>query len=315
MRAVPAFDWNRARPRLPLLAPQVTFQDETLRDGIQNPSVVDPCIADKIAIVHAMDALGIQRVNVGLPAASRKNFDDCVALCAEVESSRLAIRPVAAARTVLADVLAIAEVAARAGSAPEVYTFIGSSPIRQLVESWDLGFMQRQSAAAVGAAVREGLSACFVTEDTTRARPETLSALWRAAIGAGASRICLTDTVGHATPSGVKNLIGFARDVLAELGVSGKVGIDWHGHNDRGLSLDCALTALEAGADRIHATALGIGERSGNTAMELLLLNLSLLGELTIDPSKLDAYASLCARALGWHTHARQPISLAGARV
>src|SRR5690606_6310955 len=122
----------------------------------------------KIAIVHAMDALGIQRVNVGLPAASRKNFDDCVALCAEVESSRLAIRPVAAARTVLADVLAIAEVAARAGSAPEVYTFIGSSPIRQLVESWDLGFMQRQSAAAVGAAVREGLSACFVTEDTTR---------------------------------------------------------------------------------------------------------------------------------------------------
>lgn len=295
------FDWNRLKARQPLVRPGVSFQDETLRDGIQNPSVVDPSVGDKLELVFRMEELGIQRVNVGLPAASLRNFEDSAVLCREIERSGLAIRPVAAGRTVVADVHAIAEIAARAGSAVEVYTFIGSSAIRQLVEAWDLAFMERQTDRAVAAAVREGLAVCFVTEDTTRARPETLRALWRAAIEAGARRICLTDTVGHATPDGVRNLIHFASDVLLELGVAGEVGIDWHGHDDRGLALDDALTALECGADRIHATALGIGERCGNTNMELLLLNLSLMGELSIERAALERYSELAARALGWN--------------
>jgi 2-isopropylmalate synthase len=223
-----------------------------------------------------------------------------VLLCREIAAARLAIRPAAAGRTVVSDVLAIAEVAERTGVAVEVYTFIGSSAIRQLVESWDLGFMQEQTERAVSAAVKHGLAVCFVTEDTTRARPGTLRALWRSAIGAGATRICLTDTVGHATPDGVRNLVRFAQDMLLELGVAGSVGIDWHGHDDRGLALDNALTALECGVDRIHATALGIGERAGNTRMELLLENLMLLGELSLPPGALDRYAEHAARALGW---------------
>lgn len=296
-----AFDWNTVRDRRRLVRAGVTFQDETLRDGIQSPSVLDPGPSDKKELVHRMDRLGIQRANVGLPASSARNFEDSLLLCREIESARLRIRPVAAGRTVVADVLAIADVADRAGVAVEVYAFIGSSAIRQLVESWDLAFMQRQTEEAVGAAARHDLPVCFVTEDTTRARPETLRALWGAAIDAGASRICLTDTVGHATPDGVRNLIRFGQDVLLELGVSCTVGIDWHGHDDRGLALDNALTALESGADRIHATALGIGERVGNTRMELLLYNLMLLGELSLETEALDEYAELAARALGWH--------------
>jgi 2-isopropylmalate synthase len=263
--------------------------------------VIDPTIAGKIELVHRMEALGIQRVNVGLPAASARNLEDCVALCREIDRSRLAIRPVAAGRTVVSDVLCVADVCARTGLALEVYAFIGSSPIRQLVEAWDLAFLVRQTAQAVAAGVREGLSVCFVTEDTTRARPETLRALWAAAIEAGATRLCLTDTVGHATPNGVQNLVRFARDILAQIGASESVGIDWHGHDDRGLALDGALTALEAGADRIHATALGIGERCGNTAMERLLLNLMLLGELQVERAALARYCETAARALAWN--------------
>lgn len=294
------FDWNRARPRNALMRPGVTFQDETLRDGIQNPSIVDPTLAEKLELVSLMDQLGIQRANVGLPASSRRNFEDSLALCREIAQSRLAIRPVAAGRTVVADVTAVVEVSQRAGIAVEVYTFIGSSAIRQLVESWDVAFLCRTTRDAVAAVTRAGLSACFVTEDTTRATPKTLRSLWAAAIDAGAQRLCLTDTVGYATPDGVRSLLGFTRDILLELGVSDRVGIDWHGHDDRGLALDNALTALEHGADRIHGTALGIGERCGNTAMELVLHNLSLMGELTVDPDLLNRYCSAAARALHW---------------
>jgi 2-isopropylmalate synthase len=301
--AEPIYDWNRARERRRLVRLGVTFQDETLRDGIQNPSVVDPPAGDKLELVHAMNALGIQRVNVGLPASSKRNRDDTEAACREIASARLAIRPVAAGRTVVADVTAIAEIAQRAGLAIEVYTFIGSSAIRQLVEAWDLAFLQQKSRDAVAAAVREGLSVCYVTEDTTRARPETLRALWQAAIDAGASRLCLTDTVGHGTPDGVRNLLRFAEDVCSEMGVP-ETGLDWHGHDDRGLALDNALTALEHGADRIHGTALGIGERCGNTAMEVLLYNLMLLGELELDVDRLLRYSRLAARALHWHVPA-----------
>jgi 2-isopropylmalate synthase len=297
------YDWNRARDRRRLVRAGVTFQDETLRDGIQNPSVVDPPVSDKLQMVHAIDAIGIQRVNVGLPASSTRNRDDTEAACREIASARLAVRPVAAGRTVVSDVTVIAEIAQRAGIPIEVYTFIGSSAIRQLVEAWDLAFLQHKTRDAVAAGVREGLAVCYVTEDTTRARPETLRALWHAAIDAGATRLCLTDTVGHGTPDGVRNLLRFAQDVCTELGVP-ETGLDWHGHDDRGLALDNALTALEHGADRIHGTALGIGERCGNTSMEVLLYNLMLLGELELDVERLLHYSRLAARALHWNVPA-----------
>jgi 2-isopropylmalate synthase len=115
----------------------------------------------------------------------------------------------------------------------------------------------------------------FVTEDTTRAHPETLRKVYTAAIRAGAQRICVSDTVGHATPLGVKTLIHYIRGIVDE--VNPAVGIDWHGHRDRGLDVINTMAAIEAGADRVHACGLGIGERSGNTPMEILLVNLNLL--------------------------------------
>jgi isopropylmalate/homocitrate/citramalate synthase len=291
------YDWNRVRSVLKLLHPGVTFQDETLRDGIQNPSVVDPKIEDKLELIHLMDRLDIHLVNVGLPAASQRNFEDSFRACREIVDAKLSIRPVMAARTMAKDIAPIADIQQKVGIAVTAYAFIGTSEIRKLAESWDIDLILLRSTEAIDFAVREGVEIAYVTEDTTRARPETLRAIWKSALEHGASRLCLADTVGHATRDGVHNLVVFTRALIDELGME-NVGLDWHGHNDRGLALDNALWALEFGIDRIHGTALGIGERTGNTPMDLLLLNLWLAGELELeDPSVLDRYCEVAARA------------------
>jgi 2-isopropylmalate synthase len=301
------FDWNTAGTTVRLLHPGATLLDETLRDGLQNPSVVDPPLDEKIALVHRMAALGIHAVNLGLPASSVRNRDDVLALALEIARARLPIGACAAGRTVVADLAPIAEVSQRAGVAVEAYAFIGASSIRRYVEAWDLASILARSADAIAFAVREGLRVCYVTEDTTRTDAATLRALFVNAIDSGATALCLADTVGHATPNGVHALIDFAKSVIAETGA--RVRIDWHGHNDRGLALQNAMWALEYGADRIHATALGIGERVGNVPMELVLLNLGMRREMRVERPAVAAYCAHAARALGWTVPREHPLA------
>ena len=301
------FDWNEVNRKGRFAPKNCTFFDETLRDGLQNPSVVDPGIEDKLAILHLMEDLGIHEADIGLPGSSKRAFDDVVRICQEVADCRMKIKIACAGRTVVGDITPMIEVSQRAGLPVEVYAFIGSSPIRQYAEAWDLGLIASRSAEAIDVAVKAGLSVAYVTEDTTRSKPDVLTTLFRAAIDHGASRLCLSDTVGHATPDGVRNLIQFTRSVIAGTGVK-NIGIDWHGHNDRGLALVNALFALEYGADRVHATALGIGERVGNAPMELVLLNMKLLGQLDKDLTKLLEYCETVAKAVGWQIPINYPL-------
>lgn len=301
------FDWNEVNRKGEILPKNASFFDETLRDGLQNPSVVDPKIDEKLEILHLMENLGIHAANVGLPSSSRRAFEDVVRICKEVADCKMKIKIACAGRTVLSDITPMLEVSQRAGVPIEVYAFIGSSPIRQYVESWDVNLIAKRSAEAIDVAVKAGLPVAYVTEDTTRSRPENLTTLFRTAIDHGARRICLSDTVGHATPDGVRNLIEFTRHVIA--GTGAEIGIDWHGHNDRGLALENALWAFEYGADRVHATGLGIGERVGNTPMELLLLNLKLLGQLGgQDLTKLLDYCQTIAKAVRWDVPINYPL-------
>jgi 2-isopropylmalate synthase len=302
------YDWNVVGgPRRPLPA-GITLFDETLREGLQNPSADDPPIADKLRFLRLCDELGIDGINLGLPASGPRAFEDVLSLAREAASCKMKLAIAAAARTVVADVVPIIEISQRIGVPIAVYAFIGSSPIRQYVEQWDVSLIARRSVEAIDVAVKAGLPVTYVTEDTTRSRPEVLKTLFRAAIDHGAGRLCLSDTVGHATPDGARNLIRFTKNVIAAAGA--KVGIDWHGHNDRGLALENALWALESGADRIHGTALGIGERVGNPPMELILLNLQLLGHLGEgrDLTKLVEYCETVARAVGWTIPASYPL-------
>jgi 2-isopropylmalate synthase len=301
------FDWNEVNRKGRILPKNATFFDETLRDGLQNPSVVDPGVEEKLKILHLMEDLGIHVADVGLPGSSRRAFEDTLRLCKEVVDCKMKIRVACAGRTVVSDITPMIELSQRAGMPIEVYAFIGSSPIRQFVEDWDVELIAKRSTEAIDVAVKAGLAVAYVTEDTTRSRPEVLTTLFRAAIDHGATRLCLSDTVGHATPDGVRNLIQFTKNVVA--GTGADIGIDWHGHNDRGLALENAIWAFEYGADRVHATGLGIGERVGNAQMELLLLNLKLLGQLDgQDLTKLLEYCETIARAVKWDIPISYPL-------
>jgi len=301
------FDWNEVNRKGRILPKNATFFDETLRDGLQNPSVVDPGVEEKLKILHLMEDLGIHVADVGLPGSSKRAFEDTLRICKEVVDCKMKIRVACAGRTVVSDITPMIELSQRAGLPIEVYAFIGSSPIRQFVENWDVELIAKRSTEAIDVAVKAGLAVAYVTEDTTRSRPEVLTTLFRAAIDHGATRLCLSDTVGHATPDGVRNLIQFTKNVVA--GTGADIGIDWHGHNDRGLALENAIWAFEYGADRVHATGLGIGERVGNAQMELLLLNLKLLGQLDgQDLTKLLEYCQTIARATKWEIPISYPL-------
>jgi 2-isopropylmalate synthase len=289
-------DWNQAST--PLIPPgtRVLLNDETLRDGLQNPSVHDPTIEEKIEILHLMESLGIDSLNIGLPGAGPRAVAHTEALAREIATNRMKIRPNAAARTVEADIRPIAEISQRVGIAIEAATFLGSSPIRRLVEDWTVDHLERTTEKAVKFAVEHNLPSMYVTEDTIRTDPETVKRLYSTAIRSGARAIVLCDTVGHATPQGAYNLIKFAIDEVVK--PSGEnIRVDWHGHNDRGLAVANSLWAVAAGANSVHAAANSLGERVGNTPMELMLVNLRLMGLLDQDLSRLKEYCEKVAAA------------------
>ena len=292
------FDWNTAEAAFDWSAARVDLNDETLRDGLQSPSVRDPSLEQKLRLLHLMADLGIAAADIGLPGAGPRVREQVLKLATEIRDARLAIAPNCAARTVVADIEPIVDVSQKVGIPIEAATFIGSSPIRQYAEDWTLDKMLKATEAAVTFAVSHGLPVMFVTEDTTRAKPETIRALYAAAIRCGARRICVADTVGHAVPEGVRRLLRFVREEI--IGPSGEdVRLDWHGHRDRGMGVINCLAAIEAGADRVHATALGVGERAGNAEMDLLIVNLHLLGAYRGDLGRLREYCAAASEAVG----------------
>jgi 2-isopropylmalate synthase len=290
------YDWNAAGDSVFPVTGKVTLDDETLRDGLQNPSVHNPAIEEKIEILHLLEALGIEAVNIGLPGAGPRAYADTEALAREIARSRMKIRPNCAARTHENDIRPIAEIAQRAGIAIEAATFLGSSPVRRLVEDWSVEHLLRTTENAVKFAVAQGLPVMYVTEDTVRTDPETVQALYSTAIRCGARGVVLCDTVGHATPMGAYNLVKFVLDkVVSPSGES--IRVDWHGHCDRGLAIANSFAAIAAGANQVHAAANSLGERVGNTPMELMLVNMRLLGMIDRDLSKLKEFCEKVAKA------------------
>ena len=286
------YDWNHDAAGL---CPVAMLDDETLRDGLQSPSVRNPTIEEKIDILRHMDALGIDTADIGLPGAGAKVAEDVERLARAIAEGQLKIRANCAARTVIGDIRPIVEISQRTGVPIEICAFIGSSPIRQYTEGWTLDYLLQHTEEAISFASREGLPVMYVTEDTTRADPETIRRLYTTAINAGAQRVCIADTVGHATPNGARAVVRYVKSVIYNMHV--EVGIDWHGHKDRGFGVSCAVAALEAGATRLHGAALGIGERCGNTPIDLLLVNLVMMGYIDRDISSLPAYCRAVSRA------------------
>ena len=288
----------------------VLVNDETLRDGLQSPSVRDPLIQDKIAILHLMESLGINSLNLGLPGAGPRAVEHVTALAREIVDHKMKIRANCAARTHENDIRPIAEITQKTGLPIEAATFIGSSPIRRFTEGWTDDFLLQTTEKAIKFAVSLGLAPMYVTEDTTRCDPAMVKKLYSTAISNGARAIVICDTAGHATPMGAFALVRFVlQEVVKPSGE--KIRVDWHGHCDRGLGVPNAMAALVAGADCVHASALGVGERVGNTQMDLMLVNLKLMGIApwdTQDLTKIKDYCIAVARATGIPIPANYPV-------
>jgi 2-isopropylmalate synthase len=299
-------DWNAEGESPSRPSRRIEFDDETLRDGLQSPSVTDPGIEDKIKVLHYMHAIGIDNADIGLPGAGPHVQKTVERLAREIVDQKLSVYPSAAGRTHENDIRPIIDISERVGIAIEADLFIGSSPIRQFAEEWELDWIIEQSAKAVRFAVEHGIPVMYVTEDTTRAKPEDIAKLYTAAIDAGAARICIADTVGHATPWGTRNVVRFVRDLVDRLNPNVKV--DWHGHEDRGLGVINCIAALEAGADRVHGSAGGIGERVGNTPMDILMVNLKLMGWIDNDLTQLPEYVSHVSRVTNVPIDDRYPV-------
>lgn len=300
------YDWNNVEPTIKAPNRHIGFDDETLRDGLQSPSVCEPSIEKKIELLHLMDALGIDTADIGLPGAGGTHAAGVERMAREIAEKKLKIRPNCAARTHRNDIIPIIEISQRAGIPIEACTFIGSSSIRFFAEDWTLDRLLKMTEEAVTFAVNEGMQVMYVTEDTTRAEPDTIKALYTTAIRCGATAVCVCDTVGHSTPDGARSVVRFVKDIIEQQG--GNVRLDWHGHQDRGLGVINSIAAIEGGADQVHGSALGIGERVGNTPMDQLLVNLKLMGWIDNDLSRLGEYCEAASSACNWAIPYNYPV-------
>lgn len=295
------YDWNTNYPPELKPAGPVLLNDESLRDGLQSPSVRDPSVPEKIEMLHLMEALGINSLALGLPGAGARAVEAVTALAHEIAANRMKIRANCAARTHENDIRPIAEIVQKTGLAIEAATFIGSSPIRRFTEGWTEEFLVQTTEKAVKYAVSLGLSVMYVTEDTSRCDPQTVKTLYTTAIHSGARAICICDTAGHATPMGALALVKFVIDEVVKP-CGEKIRVDWHGHSDRGLAIANSMAAIIAGANCVHGCAIGLGERVGNTQIDQMLVNLKLM---EIEPwdqqdlTKLKQYCETASRATG----------------
>lgn len=293
------YDWNTSDPMRRFIPKKpIEFDDETLRDGLQSPSVRTPTIEQKKELLHLAEVTGIHSLNIGLPGAGPHVQRDVIALAKEIIDNKLHIAANCAARTLKVDIDPIIEATQKTGLPIEASTFLGSSPIRQYTENWKIDKLLKLTEEAVSYAVKHGLEVMYVTEDTTRANPDDLRQLYLAAIRAGAKRLCIADTVGHATPRGVYNIIRFMKEVVRESGAD-DIKLDWHGHNDRMLGVINCIEAIISGIDRVHGTILGVGERVGNAKLDLLLVNLKLKGWINNDLTHLAEYVEKVSKYLG----------------
>lgn len=300
------YDWNQIEPTLNTPNRHISFDDETLRDGLQSPSVCEPEVEQKIELLHLMEALSIDTADIGLPGAGGTHAAGVERLAREIADKKLKIRPNCAARTHRNDILPIVEISQRAGIPIEACTFIGSSSVRFFAEDWTLDKLLQLTEEAVTFAVSEGLPVMYVTEDTTRANPDVIRALYKTAIRCGAKAVCVCDTVGHSTPDGARAVVSFVKSIIEEEG--GGIRLDWHGHQDRGLGVINSIAAIQGGADQVHGSALGIGERVGNTPIDQLLVNLKLMGWIDNDLSRLGEYCQTAAKICDWSVPVNYPV-------
>jgi len=288
------FDWNapptRRRP--------IDVGDATFCDALQSPSVIDPGQHEKRRLLSLMSELGVRSAALGHPGSGPRQFADALELAREVMRAQMPIDAWCGARASVKDVATVLDVIERSGLDIEVAVSLTVSPILLDAEGITIDRVQEAADASITFAVRTGARVVAVVEDALRTPPEMLAVLLRHVLALGASAVRISDTVGQATPAGTRALLRFASEQVT-VRSGRRVRVEWHGQQDRGLALANALAAVEAGADRVLASALGLGERCGTVPLELLLTNLRLTGCWPHTLNALQEYCESAAEAFG----------------
>lgn len=270
--------------------------DETLRDGIQAPTVRNPPLEAKKKIVDYMVRSGVRHADLGFPGANETALNECVQLVEHIKENSHELKPAFAGRTTTSDISAISRVAELTQMNIEAYGFVAISPIRRYVQGWDISEIQSSIKTSSKECREGGSEFVLVLEDAFRCPPETLKEIYDVALESCPSRICLCDTVGAALPEGTKALIQWTAGYLQDQ--NGGIPLEWHGHNDRGMAVANSLAALDAGCSRVHGTILGVGERAGNAALDQLIVNLYSTTDLPENLKPLVDYADFAQEEL-----------------
>ncbi len=281
------YDWNRQSGAAPLTcSPEVL--DVTLLEAPHSPAARQPPLSERLRLLHQLDELGLDLVCLG---DAGEGWAETLPLVSEVAESRLKVRSAVLCRNHATELERVAEASEQLGHAIHVLLQCGYSPLQEWKgEAWAAARAERMQESVMFA-VGLGLTVTLLCPDAPRAHPGWLVDTLGRALDSGAQRLALVDTTGCATPEGVARLVAFVTELCRRKGLPER--IDWFGFNDRGLALANALTALESGASRVHASVLGLAERSGCVPLDLLLINLRLLGALD---RPMEALASVCQR-------------------
>lgn len=276
------------------LADEIYILDTTLRDGEQTPGVA-LTVDDKIQIAQKLDNLGVDKIEVGFPASSKGELISSK----QIKSLNLSSTVVGLARSVKNDIDAVLD-----ADLDYIHTFIGTSPLHR---DYKLKMSKETTISTAVEAVEyakdHGLSVEFSAEDATRTERDFLFEIYRDVVDAGADFLDIPDTVGILTPI-------ITRDLITDIKSNFKTPISVHFHNDFGLATANTLTAIECGANQAHVTVNGIGERTGNTSLEEIVVALhSAYGiKLNVDTSQLYSLSEFVGRLTGIKMPVNKPI-------
>jgi methanogen homocitrate synthase len=277
------------------LPPRVTIHDATLRDGEQTPGVVFS-VADKIAIAEKLDEVGVDRIEAGMPAVSEQDFQ------AIKEISKLGLKATiyTFARAMTVDI----DKSLECGADGVILEVPIGYPKLKYQFKWTWEDVLRKSVPVINYAKQRGLHVVYFPYDTTRAREEDLrNLLSRIMQESSPDSIGVVDTMGCALPEAIKYLVRLVRTITDR-------PVEVHTHNDFGMAVATELAGVEAGAECVHSCAKGLGERTGNAALEELMVALHVLYgyETQYRLDKLPELGELVRRLSGVNIAVNKPI-------
>jgi isopropylmalate/homocitrate/citramalate synthase len=277
------------------LPQKVSIHDATLRDGEQTPGVVFS-IADKLAIAEKLDEVGVERIEAGMPAVSDQDFE----AIKQISKMGLKAKIYTFARAINTDI----DKAIECGCHGVIVEVPIGYPKLKYQFKWTWEDVLRKSVGVINYAKSRGLHVVYFPYDTTRAREEDLrNLLSRIVLDSNPDSVGVVDTMGCALPEAIKYMVRLVKGIT-------KLPVEVHTHNDFGMAVATELAGVEAGAECVHSCANGLGERTGNAALEELMVALHVLYGYNTQYklNKLPELGELVSRISRFDTAVNKPI-------